>query len=176
MINSNNSASVSNANSASSPTIEIAPPPPPVCDISFILAHDETKLVFQTFLGFEFNTEPLEFINEVEKLEKLPFPSSEAVKKALSICNTFFVPLYNMTMSAPKEINVNSEVRNQVVDTLLNNNQHLNENEWVTTSTPAKLFETAKDRIKFDLNQESVPRFLKSKLYADYLKCKFFHL
>jgi len=168
--NNNNSAQQQHSMSPTSPHLP-PPPPPPVCDISFILSHDDTKLVFQTFLGFEFNTEPLEFINEVDRLEKMPFPSPEAVKAAISICNTYFVPLYNMSMSAPKEINVNSEVRSSVIAALLNNNQFQNENEWVTSPTPAKLYESAKDRIKFDLNQESVPRFLKSKLYAEFLKC-----
>lgn len=140
-----------------------------------IMASAETRKVFLKHLATEFNQEPLLFLEEVQELEKIPFPEQEsaATKKALDICCTFLANLTDRGKGVPKEINVGADTLQSVISALTANEQHKIATKWVSdVKTPSEIYRYVKNTILLELSTESFPRFIRSKTWLDFLRTK----
>jgi len=133
-----------------------------------IMSQSESRAVFLKHLATEYNTEPLVFLNEIEKLEKIAFPAQEesAVKLAIDICTTFIINNFDTYEKkgavAAKQINISADTLALVIDVFKSNEQYKQPKQWVSNKvpTPSAAFARVKDAITVELSSESFPRYV----------------
>lgn len=125
-------------------------------------------------------------------MKQIPFPQQEeaAVTKAINIIDTFILTVNKdgTTSPASMEINISAPVKTHLVETFTEVDQHKTPTKWLVTKfsnpaevcliccyvflTPNKVFSKVKDSIMLELNSDTFPRFVRSKLWISFLKSK----
>jgi hypothetical protein len=137
-----------------------------VFDFEQVVQDSQAKNEFYHFLQTELNQEPLLFLEQVNKLEKSN--GEEAVKIACHVMKTFIMP------ASPMEINISSESRMTLVSLFQKHNQFEQTHKWVIPEfkTPVEAFARIKDSVMLELKHDTFPRFLRSKIWLDFVQNK----
>eukprot|EP01080_Neovahlkampfia_damariscottae_P003985 gene3985-7241_t len=131
-----------------------------VIHFTAVFTNKKVGAAFEKFLTTEQNTDPYNFLMEVQKLKNLE-KDSEKIKKIKEIIEKY------VKKDSPNEVNVSETTRNFVVE---NFEKQQNENKWILDISSEKLFSKIFYSVKEELKQDSFHRFVRTKLCDDSIK------